>query len=114
MLAGGQEGVADRVQVRFDPAFSRLTDQQRGPLPVPSTSIYTRTDGVVRWQTGLDVVDDRHENVEVRGSHRGLAYHLPALYVVAARLGQREGVWRSFSPPLSTSRLYPKAVSWQG
>ena len=106
--------IADRLESRFDPDFRRLADPERGVLPVPSTSVYTRTDGVVRWQVCLDVVDERHENVEVLASHSGLGFHPPTLYVLADRLGQPEDDWRPFSPPSWARRLYPRPVGWRG
>ena len=62
---------------------------------------------MVRWQVCLDVVDERHENVEVRGSHVGLGFNTAALYVVANRLAQTEGtvapVPRAVGVPLGVS-----------
>ena len=40
--------------------------------PGSSTAIYTRTDGIVAWQTCPQVVDDHSENIEVTGGHIGL------------------------------------------
>lgn len=105
--------LADRLQSRFDPGFGGVAEHRLGALPVPSTSIYSRTDGVVRWQVCLDVSDDRHENVEVRGSHVGLGFNARALYVVGDRLAQAEGTWRPFQPPPGFRRSYPTAASWQ-
>ena len=84
-----------------------------GPLPVPSTSIYSRTDGVVRWQVCLDVADDRHENVEVRSSHVGLGFNASALYVVGDRLAQNEGSWQAFRTPRGLRSQFPPPASWQ-
>ncbi|MDP1566709.1 MAG: alpha/beta hydrolase [Polaromonas sp.] len=67
-----------------DPALSlRL----RTPPPLPTTSIYSRSDGVVAWQscrhdkTGAQVCD-----VEVKGSHIGMGWNPAVLRVVAERL----------------------------
>jgi pimeloyl-ACP methyl ester carboxylesterase len=35
------------------------------PLPVPATSIYSRSDGVVAWRSRLDTPGPQRENVEV-------------------------------------------------
>ena len=105
-------GIADRLQHLFDPAFIEMADHERGPLPVPATSVYTRTDGVVRWQACLDVADETHENVAVRGSHAGLGFNPAVIYVVADRLGQLEDAWRPFQPPLPLRALYPRPASW--
>jgi pimeloyl-ACP methyl ester carboxylesterase len=104
--------ITDVLQSRFDPTFGGIEDYRLGPLPVPSTSVYSRTDGVVRWQVCLDVADDRHDNVEVRASHVGLGFNPAAVYVVGDRLGQAEGTWRPFRAPAMLARLYPPASSW--
>jgi hypothetical protein len=42
-----------------------------GDMPVPTTSIYTRTDGIVNWKTCLVKDGDTAENIEVLGaSHK--------------------------------------------
>jgi pimeloyl-ACP methyl ester carboxylesterase len=105
--------LADRMKSRFDPTFGGSEEYLLGPLPVPSTSIYSRTDGVVRWQVCLDVTDDRHENVEVRGSHVGLGFNPSALYVVGDRLAQAEGLWRPFEAPSALRPMYPTPSSWE-
>jgi hypothetical protein len=55
-----------------------LPEDERAPLTVPATNIYTRTDGVVRWHVCVDSAGRRRENIEVRGSHSGLG-HNPAV-----------------------------------
>ncbi len=104
--------VADRLKRRFDPTFGGSADHELGPLPVASTSIYSHTDGVVRWQVCLDVADDRHENVEVRSSHVGLGFNPAALLVVGDRLALPEGTWRPFHAPYGLRSFYPKPASW--
>jgi hypothetical protein len=63
---------------------------------VPATSIYSRSDGVVAWQSCLDTPGPQSENVEVWSSHCGLGHHPAALLVIADRLAQPEGAWRPF------------------
>ena len=101
-----------RLERRFDNEFHRLADHQRVVLPVPATSIYTRSDGIVRWQVCLDVVDDRHENVEVHGTHSGLAVNPASLHVIADRLDHRDGEWHPFSPSPWVRRFYPQPASY--
>jgi len=72
----------------------RLAD----PLPVPATSIYSRSDGVVAWRSCLDTPGPQRENIEVWSSHCGLGHHPAALLVIADRLAQAEGAWRPFVP----------------
>ena len=68
------------------------------PLPVPSTAIYSRTDGVVAWRSCLDAEAETAENVEVPGSHVGLLHNPAVFAVIADRLAQPEGAHRPFEP----------------
>jgi len=69
-----------------------------GDLPVPTTSIYSRTDGVVNWRTCLLRPSATAENVEVYlASHVGLGVNAAALWAVADRLAQAEGRFVQFS-----------------
>ena len=63
-----------------------------GDLPVPATSIYSRTDGIVNWRTCLLRPSDTAENIEVHlASHIGLGVNAAALWAIADRLAQTEG-----------------------
>jgi pimeloyl-ACP methyl ester carboxylesterase len=68
-----------------------------GDMPVPATSIYSRTDGVVNWRTCLLRPSDTAENIEVHlASHTGLGVNAAALWAVADRLAQPEGQFSQF------------------
>jgi pimeloyl-ACP methyl ester carboxylesterase len=69
------------------------------PLPVPSTAIYSRSDGVVAWHSCIDREAPDAENIEIPGSHVGLLHNPAALYVIADRLALPPGVHRPFVPP---------------
>ena len=79
------------------------------PLPVPSTSIYTRSDGVVAWRACLEIEGSRRENVEVRGVHTGLGFNAAALWVIADRLAQPQDVWEPFRPTPLVTPFFPRA-----
>ena len=69
-----------------------------GEMPVPATSIYSRTDGVVHWRTSLMAEHDTAENIEVEGaSHLGLGFNPAVLWAVADRLAQAEGAFARFT-----------------
>ncbi len=77
-----------------DPALSR---RLRTPPPLRTTSIYSRSDGVVAWQTcrhgkRSSLVHD----IEVSGSHIGMGWNRDVLAAVSDRLGQKAGPWRRF------------------
>ena len=79
---------------------ARIEDIQAlaGDLPVPATSIFTKSDGIVHWRTCLLQENARAENIElVLASHAGLGVNAAALWVVADRLAQPEGTFRPFN-----------------
>jgi pimeloyl-ACP methyl ester carboxylesterase len=80
------------------------------PLGVPSTAFYTRSDGIVAWQTCVQQVGPIAENIEVRGSHCSLGQHSAVAYAIGDRLAQPEGEWRRFKPPCALRYLYPPPV----
>ena len=82
-------------QKAHDPA---LIARLRKPPPVPTTSIYSRTDGIVAWQCSLNEPGPEVENIEVHASHTGMGMNPLALYAVADRLAQPTGHWRHFDP----------------
>ncbi len=76
--------------------------------PVPTTSIYSRTDGVVAWPTSVQAPCARNphtENVEVFASHIGLGMNPSAWWAVADRLAQPAGQWRHFERSSGIKRL---------
>lgn len=103
----------ERLQHMHDPEFmeNRIPERDRPPLPVPTTSVYTRTDGVVHWSTCLVERGPQAENVEVFGSHCGLGFNPAAILVVADRLAQRDDEWARFKAPLFARALYPRAAN---
>jgi len=66
------------------------------PIDVPTTSIYSRSDGIVHWQSCLEQAGPERENVEVSSSHTGMGFHPRVLEVLADRLAQPEGAWRPY------------------
>ena len=69
----------------------------RVPPPVPTTSIWSRTDGVVSWRCSIERSHHQTENIEVTASHIGLGANPAALYAIADRLAQPEDTWTPFS-----------------
>ncbi len=74
----------------------RLMAHVRRPPPVPTTSIFSRSDGVVSWRCSLNEPGPLAENIEVPSSHVGMSMNPLALYAIADRLAQPTGQWRPF------------------
>jgi hypothetical protein len=66
------------------------------PLSVPTTCIYSKSDGIVAWQCCTSLPAPETENIEVRSSHLGYGHNLETLSVIADRLAQPENGWRPF------------------
>ena len=89
-----------------DDMRDRIGDEDaRAPIPTPSTAIYSKSDGVVHWSTCLEYHSDHAENVEIIGSHSGMAMHPVSAYVIADRLAQPDGQWQPFTPPAGLKGL---------
>ena len=82
------------------------TEVDMDRLPVPSASIYTRTDGVVAWRDCLQVQAPRAQNIEVVASHIGLGVNPAAIYAVLDRLASRSR-WAPFDPPRLLAPWFP-------
>ncbi|MDM0111899.1 alpha/beta hydrolase [Variovorax sp. J22R133] len=78
------------------------------PTPrVPTTSIFSRTDGVVAWRCSLEKPGPHSENIEVIASHMGLGAHPAVFYALADRLAQPEGQWKPFDRSVLGPLVYP-------
>lgn len=60
------------------------------PPPVPCTAIYSKSDGVVAWQTSCEDEADNTENVEVDSTHFGMPMNLRVLEIIAERVARVE------------------------
>ncbi|MEM6794567.1 MAG: alpha/beta hydrolase [Acidobacteriota bacterium] len=81
---------------RIDQIDDETYEAIRATPPVPTTSIYSRTDGITSWHCCIAEETEQSENIEVAGSHCGLGVNPLVLHVIADRLAQPEGAWRRF------------------
>lgn len=73
--------------------------RERRRLAVPTSCLYSLSDGVVPPQEAtIDGDADLHENIRVAGSHIGLGFNGIVLAIVADRLAQPESDWKPFAP----------------
>ena len=75
--------------------------------PVPTTAIFSRTDGICNWKTCMETVGPITENIEVEASHCGLGHHPAAVFAVADRLAQPDGKWKKFDRSGWRSLFFP-------
>ena len=108
--SSGAEQIWRRLRHLHAPTFTRdVRAAFRPHLEVPATSIYSRTDGVVSWQSSLIRKTALSENIRVVGSHCGLGFNTAVIYAIADRLAQPAGSWRPFRAPLLLRGAYPRA-----
>lgn len=99
----------------LNPGTDHLNDkdlQQRGltPPPVPTTSIFSKSDGIVDWQASLNPKAPIAENIEVISSHIGMIVNPLAVAAILDRLAQKEEAWQPFDAGKYNgvlSALYP-------
>ena len=97
-LASGRR--ADEEDPRFGGSLSE-------PPPVPTTAIFSRTDGICAWQGCKEKPSAKSESIEVESSHCGMGHHPAVVYAVADRLAQAEGQWMPFDRSGWRSLVYP-------
>jgi hypothetical protein len=76
------------------------------PLTVPTTSIYSRLDGIVSWRICREDVGERRESIAIPASHLGFGHNPTALWVIADRLAQDPDDWHAFAPPRHLRGLF--------
>ncbi|MCB2096521.1 MAG: alpha/beta hydrolase [Parvularculaceae bacterium] len=77
---------------------AQLAQLQKAP-PVPTTSIFSKSDGIVAWRGSIQHREHGHdliENIEAPASHFGLGVNPLVIYVIADRLAQPEDDWKHF------------------
>lgn len=92
---------------RDDRANRAMFAELAKPSSVPSSAIFSRSDGVCAWQVCREETAQRRESIEVYGSHCGLGVNPSVIYAVADRLSQKEEQWEPFEPRGWTSWAFP-------
>jgi len=76
-----------------DPRLHEIRERQP---EAPTTSIYSRNDGVVHWGMSMLPKLERTECIEVPASHLGMGVNPAVLWAIADRLAQPHGDWQPF------------------
>ena len=77
-------------------------------LSVPTTSVYSKADGVVGWRSCVEPQAQLSENIRIWGSHVGMAMNPDVFRIIADRLAQNPATWTRFNPHKGRLRLiYP-------
>ncbi|EWM17881.1 triacylglycerol lipase [Kutzneria sp. 744] len=118
---GSPFALVDPRQSRAEYAFRRRSrrhassdrvpsrDRLGQPIPVPSTAIYSKADGIVHWRTCMQTPATDRENIEVTCAHLGFGVDPATLWAIADRLAQPADTWRPFQPRGWARAFYPVA-----
>jgi len=82
----GQPSATDRA---------RYEELPKAP-PVPTTSIYSKSDGIVAWEASQQETNDLSENIEVPASHLGIGVNPLVISLLSNRLAQDPDNWQKF------------------
>ncbi len=114
---GSPFALTNPAQSRAEPAYQRAAHRHSvriptraqiiRPIPVPSTAVFSRRDGIVQWRSCIEPQSSSHENIEVRCAHLGFGVDPATLWAVADRLAQPAGAHAPFEPPGWLRWLYP-------
>jgi hypothetical protein len=74
-------GVWSSVDVR------KLANETMRPLPVPTTTLFIRNDGLVNWHACLDTACPEN-NIEISGPHVLIARKTQVMRILAEQLGR--------------------------
>lgn len=102
---GDEQGISGPVLKLYEmlnPDFAADTLLNGEPVwaktpPVPSSAIYSESDGIAAWQHCVEEQQSHHtENIRVNGSHCGLTHNPAVLYAICDRLAQHPERWQPF------------------
>jgi pimeloyl-ACP methyl ester carboxylesterase len=110
-IADARQSRVSRFYNKYAPAhmadYSIDRWRATGAAPVPMTSIFSKTDGVVHWHTCLHPPGPLSENIEVYSSHCGLGAHPAAAYAILDRLAAPTNPWPKFVAPARFAIHFP-------
>lgn len=74
-------------EIPIPPEHKDWVGKLKDPLPIKTTSLYSKKDGIVPWMLCKESIeDDFHENHEIVSSHTGMVYNLQAIKIILNKL----------------------------
>jgi pimeloyl-ACP methyl ester carboxylesterase len=83
-------GIGHLFEIALGPA--------RADALLPTSALYSRSDGIVNWRIAQADPGLRRENIAIETSHCGFGHHPAALLVVADRLAEPLDGWQPYRP----------------
>lgn len=89
----GEVGAAVLQYEQFFDSFNQNPE-------VPTTSMFSKSDGVVHWTNSVIPESELSENIEIDSSHFGMGFNLETAHIVANRLAQKPETWQKWAKTL--------------
>ena len=110
---GGGRATASRANILYKmlSPHKGVDDDNHWPEapPVPTTAIYSRSDGIINWRIALQSHGHpKTENIEVYGCHNAMTVNAAVWYVINDRLTQAEENWQPFAREGLETCVYPR------
>ncbi len=86
----------DRINGKPSPEMKARMETLGIAPPVPTTSVFTKTDGIVDWRGSVQSDSDLSENIQIPASHLGIGVNPLSMYIIADRLRQDPEDWKRF------------------
>jgi len=76
----------------------------KDPPPVPCTSIYSKSDGIIAWRHSLQEDTPLTENIQIGVGHFGMGVSPVVMKILADRLAQPDGKWTKYKTGLDAKK----------
>jgi pimeloyl-ACP methyl ester carboxylesterase len=108
------EGIFELINGNLAQNNPDIIKQMAMPPPVPTSALYSKSDGIAHWKACMHHHFGDHqeaENIRVRGSHTGLGHNPQVVWIVANRLAQAENNWQPYSSS-DTPKDFQANLKW--
>jgi pimeloyl-ACP methyl ester carboxylesterase len=93
------EGLFELINGNVSKSNPEVIQKMFLPPPVPSSALYSKSDGVAHWHACINhfvTEADQAENIQISGSHLGLGHNPQVVSIIADRLAQGENAWQPY------------------
>ena len=107
----GSTLVADRAGDVAEEDAEMLRQVPCPPPGIPSTAVFSKTDGISNWRACVERPAPLTDNVEVVAAHCAMGYNPDVFFAVADRLAADPANWRPFDRETESwrRRVYPSS-----
>jgi len=76
-------------EIPIPPEHKGWVEKLKDPLPIQTTCLYSKKDGIVPWMLCKESIEDNlHQNLEIKSSHTGMVYNIQAIKIIVDKLAK--------------------------